>query len=234
LTITGAAASGSRATAFVLTVSPVSGGSILTNGVPVTGIAGASGSTKFWSLDVPAGQASLVFTISGGTGDADLYARFGAQPTTSTYTCRPYITGNSETCTATNPSAGTWWVMLRGYTAYSGVTLKGTYSASGLPVLVNGVPVTAIAGATGSTQFWRLTVPAGQAKVVFTISGDTGDADMYVRRGAQPTTSTYDCRPYLVGNAETCTVTAPVAGDYYVMIRGYTAYSGVTLKGLYP
>ena len=69
--------------------------------------------------------------------------------------------------------------------------------------------------------------------MVFTISSGSGDADLYVRRGAQPTTSTYDCRPYLIGNNETCTFTAPVAADYYVMIRGYVAYSGVTLKGLY-
>ena len=72
------------------------------------------------------------------------------------------------------------------------MTLKGTYATSGVPVLVNGVAVTNIAGATGSTQFWRLTVPAGQSKVVFTISSGSGDADLYVRRGAQPTT--YDVR----------------------------------------
>ena len=28
------------------------------------------------------------------------------------------------------------------------------------------------------------------------MSGGTGDADLYVRAGSKPTTSTYDCRPY--------------------------------------
>jgi hypothetical protein len=114
------------------------------------------------------------------------------------------------------------------------VTLKATYAADTTTPLTNGVPVTGISGASGSQQFWKLAVPAGQAKVVFTISGGTGDADLYVRRGARPTTTTYDCRPYLNGNNETCTFTNPVAGDYFVMLRGFTAYSGVTLKGQYP
>ncbi len=69
--------------------------------------------------------------------------------------------------------------------------------------------------------------------VAFTISGGTGDADLYTRIGTKPTTLTYNCRPYLTGNNETCTFNAPAAGDYYVMIRGYTAFTGVTLKGQY-
>ena len=233
ITVTGTG-SASHSTSFSLTVTSGStGGSTLSNGVPITGIAGAQGSQQTWTLAVPAAQDSLVFTISGGTGDADMYVRRGAAPTTTTYDCRPYVAGNNETCTFSAPTAGTYYVMLRGYAAYSGVTLKGTHSATGVAALANGVPVTGISGAAGSQKYWRLTVPAGKAKVVIGISGGTGDADLYTRIGAKPTTSTYSCRPYLTGNNETCTVTAPAAGDYYVMLRGYAAYSGVTLKGTY-
>ena len=35
--------------------------------------------------------------MAGGSGDADLYVRYGSQPTTSSYTCRPYLNGNNET-----------------------------------------------------------------------------------------------------------------------------------------
>jgi hypothetical protein len=101
---------------------------VLTNGVPVTGISGASGSQQFWKLPVPAGKAGLTFTIRNGTGDADLYVRFGAKPTTSTFNCRPFLNGNNETCTFTNPPAGDWYVMLRGFAAFSDVTLTGTYT----------------------------------------------------------------------------------------------------------
>lgn len=104
------------------------GGNTLQNGVPVTGISGASGSETFYTLDVPASADSLEFAMSGGSGDADLYVKFGSAPTTSSWDCRPYAGGNNETCPFTSPSAGTWHVMLRGYSSYSGVSLVGTYT----------------------------------------------------------------------------------------------------------
>lgn len=107
------------------------GGSVLQNGVPVTGISGASGSQQFWTINVPAGASNLQIATSGGSGDADLYVRFGSAPTTSSYNCRPYLGGNNETCTFATPQAGTYHVMLRGYQAFSGVTLAGSYSAGG-------------------------------------------------------------------------------------------------------
>jgi hypothetical protein len=55
-----------------------------------------------------------------------MYVRFGAAPTTTQYDCRPYTSGNAESCTQT-PRAGTWHVMVRGYSAFSGVSLKGTH-----------------------------------------------------------------------------------------------------------
>ncbi len=102
-------------------------GGVLQNGVAVTGLSGASGSAAYWTVNVPAGASNLVIASSGGTGDADLYVRAGSQPTTSTYDCRPYNSGNNETCTFAAPAAGTYHVMLRGYSAYSGATLRATW-----------------------------------------------------------------------------------------------------------
>jgi hypothetical protein len=67
--------------------------------------------------------------LSGGTGDADLYVNFGAPATTSSYACRPYRTGNEETCALKVPSTATRaYVMVRGYTAAS-YNLSLTYYA---------------------------------------------------------------------------------------------------------
>jgi vibriolysin len=213
---------------------------VLTNGVPVTGISDSTGGWKYWTLDVPSSQSTLTFTISGGSGDADLYVNFGSQPSSTVYQCRPYVSGNSETCTFTPPSAGKYYVGLNAYAAYSSVTLTGTYSAGGTqcggdPVLTNGTTVGNLSGATGANAYWCLpAVPSGKTLTV-KISGGTGDADLYTRFGSRPTTSTYNCRPYLTGNAETCTATttSTTAGDWYVMLRGYAAYSGVSLIGSY-
>ena len=204
---------------------------VLTNNTPVTGLSGAQGTEKYFKIDVPAGR-SLSFKLSGGTGDADMYVRFGSRPTQTTYSCRPYLNGNNETCTITNTTAGTYYVMLRAYTTYSGTSLVASYSAPapGDPILENGIPVTGISGTSGNTRFWKITPGAGRTLRV-TISGGTGDADLYVRAGSRPTATSFNCRPFLNGNNETCTITNTVAGDYYIMLRAFATYSGVTLRG---
>jgi serine protease len=79
---------------------------------------------------VPQGATNLGFVMNGGTGDADLYVQYGAAPTTSNYDCRPYKGGNSESCPITNVQSGTYYAMLKGYSAFSGVSLTASYTAS--------------------------------------------------------------------------------------------------------
>jgi hypothetical protein len=142
------------------------------------------------------------------------------------------VSGNAETCTIASPVQGTYYVMLNAYAAFSGLTLTASYSIGPSSVLTSGVPVPGLSAATGSFgTIYTMAVPAGKTKLTFTISGGTGDADLYVKNGAAPTTTTYDCRPYLSGNSETCTFNSPAAGTYYVGVRAYATYSGVTLTG---
>ena len=293
----------------------------LTKGVTVTGIGASTGAYAKYTLVVPAGATNLTFTMSGGTGDADMYVKFGSAPTDSVYDCRPYKSGNAETCTFATAQAGTYYVNLKAYSTFSGVSLKGdyttgstntaptanfTFTTSGLTatftdtstdaqnnitsrswnfgdgttstatnpsktyaaagtytvtetvtdagglsstktasvtvassscggtVLCNGVAVALPSVSTGGVSSnYTLVVPAGKSTLTFTISGGTGDADMYVKLGSAPTSSSYNCRPYLSGNNETCTFNAPAAGTYYVNVRAYSSYSGVSLKGTY-
>jgi serine protease len=206
----------------------------LQNGVAVSGLSGSQGSEVFFTMEVPNGAENLVFQMSGGSGDADLYVRRGAPPTTSTYDCRPYLNGNNETCSFASPQSGTWHVMIRGYTSYASVTLVGSFDEpSSSNELEKGVPVTGLSGQQGSEVFFTFEVESGATDLSFQMSGGSGDADLYVRRGAPPTTSTYDCRPYLNGNNETCNFASPQSGTWHVMIRGYQAYSGVNLVADY-
>ena len=212
---------------------------VLTNGVAVTGISVGTGEwTCAYTLAVPAGASNLTFDLSGGTGDADMYVKFGSEPTSSSYDCRPYKSGNAETCTFPTPSTGTYYVKLYGYSAASGMSLKGTYSTGGGggSVLTNGVESAPYSGAASSWTCFTMNVPSGKASVTFDQAGKTGttgDADLYVRYNAQPTTSTYNCRPYLSGNNESCTISSPTAGTWYACSRGYSAFTAVTMKGTY-
>ncbi len=79
------------------------------------------------------------------------------------------------------------------------------------------------------TQSWATpTLAAGTYQ--FDMTG-TGDADLYVRIGAKPTTSSYDCRPYKTGSNESCTVTLAQPAAINVMVRGYGTTSDFALTG---
>ncbi|MBL8299252.1 MAG: PKD domain-containing protein [Rhodanobacteraceae bacterium] len=414
LTVTDNKGASKQATTSSVVTDPNSGAErALQNGVPKSGLSGSASQELKYYIDVPAGATNLVIKTSGGSGDVDLYTRLDAEPTTSVYSCRPYLSNNDETCTTASPSPGRWHVLLKGYSAFSGVTLTasytvntnqapvartngpytgranspiqfssagssdpdgtisgfkwtfgdgtdstsanpshayasaGTYSVSltvtdnrgathqGLTTatvvantnqppsanangpytgvaganiafsssgsvdpegqavtylwdfgdgttstaqnpahvyatagsyvakltvtdnlgasssananvtvattaqngtqLSNGVPVTGLSGAAGQELKYYVHVHGANPKnLKISMSGGTGDADLHVKRGVPPTVNSYDCRPYLSGNAEDCTIASPTHHDsYFVMIRGYSAFSGVTLTATY-
>ena len=104
---------------------------MLSNGVTVTGLAASTGNSVNYTMSVPSGSSNLKFVITGGTGDGDLYVKFGSAPTDTVYDCRPYLSGNEETCSFASPSSGTWYVRLKAYSSFSGVSLTGSYDTSG-------------------------------------------------------------------------------------------------------
>jgi hypothetical protein len=81
-----------------------------------------------WQLFGPydlSGKAKLAATLSG-SGDADLYVRFGAAPTAVSWDCRPYLSGSNEVCTFEPPPAGPVYVAVNGYASTSSYTLLVT------------------------------------------------------------------------------------------------------------
>jgi len=300
----------------------------LTSGQTVSSLSGATGTWAHYKIAVPSGQTSLAIAMSGGTGDADLYVKLGAQPTSSVYDYRPYLGGNTESVNVSNPAAGDWYISIYGYAAYSGVSLTATHTggctvpgtttlsapaagatgvstspalswgavtgatsydvylstasspallrnvtttsttagpltagtvyywkvvaknscgsgtasairsfttASGptVTVLTNGVTVSSLSASAGTWKHYKIAVPTGQTSLVIAQSGGTGDSDMYVKLNSQPTSSVYDYRPYLGGNNETVTVSNPTAGDWYISLYAYSAYSGMSLTATY-
>jgi hypothetical protein len=84
--------------------------------------------------------------------------------------------------------------------------------------------------ARAEEQRWQ-TPTLAEGTYEFTISGD-GDADLYVRLGQAPTTSSFDCRPYRSGSEESCVVTVGTPAPVHVMVRGYASGSSkFTLTG---
>lgn len=193
-------------------------GTELQNGVPVSNLSGTTGDMAYFTMTVPAGATNLSFTMSGGSGDADMYVKFGSQPTTTSYDCRPYKSGNSESCTFAAPSAGTWHVAIHAYSSYSGVTLTGSFTP----------PSTG--GWSGSASPGMATVDNGQACTSLTVSGSGSSSEAKL-----DLSGTHDYRSILRGTLAHNGVTvdafptgtfASGAGTFSLSARAVSGLSG--------
>ncbi len=210
--------------------------SVLENNTPRT-VSGASKEETRFTFEVPTDATSLSFTTQGGSGDADLYIRFGAEATTSIYDCKSTSATSSETCDISSIQTGTYHVMVLAWNQISNVNLTASYDTATIPpddtsVLQNNVSKTDLSGARYENLEYTMVVPSGASNVKFTINGGSGDADLFIKFGSKPTSSNYDCRPYISGNNETCNVNDN-GGTYYIMINGYAAFSRLSLTGSY-
>jgi serine protease len=194
----------------------------------------------------PAGNVAPVANFSVATSGLTASFTDASSDSDGSIASRSWSFGDGSTSTSTNPShtyaaSGTYTVTetVKDNAGASNskslaVTVSSGSTSTGGLVLANGVAVLLPAKATGTwSSTYTIVVPAGRPSLSVVIYGGSGDADVYVRRGAAPTLSAWDCRPYRTGNSETCTFNAPAAGTYYVKVRAYQSYSGVSLRGNY-
>ncbi|MDK2596783.1 S8 family peptidase [Pseudoalteromonas obscura] len=88
-------------------------------------VSGNSGDFRTFAFNVPAGTTKLVASLSGGSGDADLYIKHGQTPYPIDNDCASENPGTSnESCVVANPASGTWYISAYGYSAFNNVTLK--------------------------------------------------------------------------------------------------------------
>lgn len=309
----------------------------LQNGVTAGPFSSLAASLSTFYIDVPSGQSSLTVQLQGADGEADLYVRYGSAPTLQAFDFRSSDPGHDDTVTVDTPSAGRWFILLHSVTQTTEIRLSAEYresaatrriirlsgnlsfgevrvnqtairdvtlhndgdvgltvfslsvpggfsaSWSGLvqpgqsrtvPVsfsptdalsysgtlsvqsdatsgastaslsgqgvaqdsitdLENGIPLLGLDGSTDSQRLYRLQIPSGATLLSVSIAGSSGDADLYLRYGAAPTLEVFDFRPYLSDSNESVDVVSPAAGDWYVMVNGYTQYSGLTLRASY-
>lgn len=99
----------------------------LTKGKPVSGISLTKGQTRLYRIDAPAGASNLAFRLSGGTGDGDLYAKFGVAPTTSSYDAKSIGMSNAERIAVKAPQNGTHYVLIHAYRAMRNAALVADF-----------------------------------------------------------------------------------------------------------
>lgn len=176
------------------------------------------------------GTGSGTVTRSGGTLNCGSTCLETLAPgTVVTLTATPAIGSsfagwNGGGCSGTGTCAFT----INANTTVTAIFNSGTGGPTTTPLLQ-----TNLSGASGSVQYFSVSVPANAKNLTISMAGGIGDADLYVKFNQVPTVDSYDCRPYLVGNIETCSIPKPVNGTYHVMIRSANQFSGLTVSASY-
>ncbi len=105
-------------------------------------VSDSSQSERHWVINVPPGSRQLVVKQSAGSGDPDLYLKYGAvpvayDPINDSQNCVPYTGANPEYCVINDPTPGDWFVMSQGYSPYTDMSLE--VSVPGDVVFINDI-----------------------------------------------------------------------------------------------
>jgi hypothetical protein len=206
----------------------------LTLGTPMEGSLSASSNNMAY-YKVSATGSKLTVTLDGPSSgaDFDLYIKLGSNPTLSSYDARGYTSSADETVSITNPS-GTYYIMVHAYSGSGSYTIKATLTTGTSTTTTTDLPVgTTGSGsitATGGKVYFKTTLSASANSLTIKLNGPSGtDFDLYVKKGSQPTTSSYDVRGYTSGSVETCTINSPTAGTFYTMVYSYSGTGSFTI-----
>ncbi len=179
---------------------------------------------KQYKIISSASDTELQVDLTDLSADVDLYVKQGAVPTLSSYDCRPYRGGTtSESCTLSNNGETEWYISVHGYRA-GNFELEAILSGdNSVTTLTSGNQVSDSIDYQTWKQF-KITAGSSDTMLQVELSGLSADLDLYVKQGEVPTSSSYDCRPYLAGtNSEHCTMTNSGETDWYIGVYGYQA-----------
>ncbi|NOU50925.1 PKD domain-containing protein [Pseudoalteromonas sp. JBTF-M23] len=194
-------------------------------------ISGQQNEELLFVLDVPQQASNLNISLSGGSGDADLYVRYNSEPTRTSYDCRPYVGGNSEQCDFAQPQSGKYFVMVRGYNAFSNVKLVANFDA---PIASLPDACETQAARTGgrakdgeliclgneSVMWFSLESVDEQSSVRIETANGSGDLTLEYSNSGWPNGTNVDARSDNQGNAECISVSGQSQFWGYLKVSG--------------
>jgi hypothetical protein len=116
-------------------VQPAGAVTELENNTSTHHLAGMAGSEHLFKVAMKGDEKSLTISTESGTGNTELLVRLGAPPTAKTFDHKAGGKGNRATVEIDQPSAGDWYIAVRGRSNFSGVSLLSVSRAAGVDLI---------------------------------------------------------------------------------------------------
>ena len=97
-------------------------------------------------------------------------------------------------------------------------------------ILLDNTPQVNLSARRGQTIPFAIEVPENVDRLTVESFGGQGDGDLYLRRGAVPTTEVYDFRSRNSRNDEAFRIDKPEAGWWYAVLVAHRDFSGVSVR----
>jgi len=180
---------------------------------------------KVYKIHGDAGKAVAV-VMDQLEDDADIYVKLGAIPTRNSFDCRSIQTGTrAEQCNLNIIQSADVYIGVFGYkaTVYQvKATLSGEGGQNQITELTSGVEQNGSVVQNGM-NYYKIPALNGE-RVEGVIDHLDADADIYIKAGAVPTKSTFDCKSTRgAQNEDRCAITLTSDQDVFIGVFGYRA-----------
>jgi microbial collagenase len=199
---------------------------VLQNGQAIN-VSGLKSSEQHFSLDLPENAYDLRIETQG-TGDLDLYVKENALASLTEWDFRPYWIGSKEHVEILQP-ANQIDVMLYGYQKFANASLMATWKEGFLSQLKQWSAL------TSQQKIYRWVYVPKNAKLLYlTLSGGTGDAQLYVKQQGWPANNNYDAASSITrGTNQKIKLENIKPGNYYhILVDTLEGFNDVSLNVL--
>ena len=176
------------------------------------------GEWQIFEVDNTAGVENGLASLTGLSADIDLYVRIGSAPTLDTFDCRSWVGNTGDESCGVNLASGTAFIGVHGYQSGSfTLSLAGGADVS----VINLGDTSNSAVAQSSWNYYRVSDSNSVASVISDLTNLQADSDLYMKIGALPSLTDFDCRSFAGSTSdESCSVN-PQGLDVYVGVYGF-------------
>jgi subtilisin family serine protease len=190
----------------------------------------AGGTWRYYYFDIPSGTDEVVVDVLDLDGNVTLFLRQGDKPDAAHFNCydSEYYDLRNRRCVVSSPAAGRWWVGIRNeWTGPIQYSVRASWGSGADQALENGVPLGDYVSDDEPGAAWKyyyVDLDGESSELVVDLKSLSADADLFVRRGAKPDRSNYDCISAEVGTvAERCTLPRPESGRWWIAVNNFSA-----------